>query len=454
MTEPQQKLAEPQAKASDEQTLHEGLKAVRIAAEGKDAELAETKQKVDRITTDLADIHEKQQKAFELEAAKTKANEEGISALTNKYDALYKQSNRIGFGANDNKPEDTLYKKYAAELDTYFRKGDKYAPNLDLHIEIANDYVAKALITQDDVQLAHHKSLLAGSSLDGGFLIFPDRRTDFQINRIFETSPLRSVARTITTTGSEVEIIVNDDEFDSGGWVGEVQSRVVTDTPKIHTLMIATHEQFAQPRVSQKMLDDSSINIEQFIMDGVDRKLARTENTAFVTGDGANKPRGFLDLPAWSSPGVYQRDALERINSGVDGVVRGDGVIDLQNGLIQEYQANAVFVMQRKTWGDILKLKDGVGNYQLQIEMLKEGTGMLLLGKRVIFADDMPEVASDSESIAYGDFGVGYTIVDRLGIRVLRDPLTDKPFIKFYSTKRVGGAVTSFESIKIQKLAA
>lgn len=436
----------------DNNVLFEGLKELRETVEKKFSDSGEAKEKISKIEKDLGDIHEKHQKALEQEIAHKKAMETNIADLKEKYETLYKQKNRIGVGSSAKDAENELYAKYSGEMDAYLRKGK--APSMDILDDIAKNIISKTMATKEDHEIAHQKSLVTGSNPEGGFLIFPDRRTDLQVNRIFETTPMRSLGGIITTTSNEVEVIVNDDEFTSGGWVGEVQTRGDTANGQFGQLMIATHEQFAQPKVTQKMLDDSSINIESLIGQQVDAILTRTENTAFVVGDGAAKPKGFLDFAAWDVAGTYERNKIEQVNSGAAGVVKADGLISLQNALIQDYDANANWMMKRATWGDVLKLKDGNGNYLLNIEMLPEGAGLMLLGKRVWFANDMPVVANDSLSIAYGDFGVGYTIVDRLGIRVLRDPFTDKPFIKFYTTKRVGGTVTNFESIKIQKLAA
>ena len=157
---------------------------------------------------------------------------------------------------------------------------------------------------------------------------------------------------------------------------------------------------------------------------------------------------------AWAVNGTYERNKIEQIVSGTSAVVKADGLISLQNALLEAYQPNAKFLMKRATFGAVSKLKDGTGAYLLNPMMLPQGATMVLLGKPVIFADDIAAIAANSLSIAYGDFQKAYTIVDRMGIRVLRDPYTTKPFIKFYTTKRVGGAVTNYQALKIQKLAA
>ena len=208
-----------------------------------------------------------------------------------------------------------------------------------------------------------------------------------------------------------------------------------------------------RPRATQKMLDDAGFDIESWLSRKVTDKMTRFENTAFVVGDGSQKPRGFLSLPAWATNGIYERNAIEQIASGAAGEFTGDGVKALQNAVIENYQANAVFGIQRASWEGIITLKDGIGAYLLDPRSIKVGDDLTLLGKRVIFMNDMPSVANDALAMVYGDFSMGYTVVDRIGFRVIRDEFTNKPFILFYTTKRTGGDVTNYESYKIQKLA-
>lgn len=303
------------------------------------------------------------------------------------------------------------------------------------------------------------KDLIAGSNPDGGYWIRPERSA-MMIQRIFESSPVRTIANIETTSSDTFELIIDDDEAASGGWVGEVDDRPDTGTPKIGLFTIPIHEQFAQPKATQKMLDDAGFDIESWLSGKVTRKMTRVENTAFVVGDGSQKPRGFLSLPAWtvnSTPGTqgtYERGKLEQINSGINGDFDADTIKLVQNALIEDYQANAIWGTKRASWQRITTLKDGQGQYLLDPRSMKSGDTLVLLGKPVVFMNDIPEAATDSLSLVYGDFGVGYTIIDRIGFRVIRDNLTNKPNVKFYTTKRVGGDVTNYESIKIYKLAA
>lgn len=298
---------------------------------------------------------------------------------------------------------------------------------------------------------AEIKTLMAGSNPDGGYFIRPERSAKM-IQRIFETSAMRSIADVQTTGSDSLEMIIDDDLAGTGGWVCEIEERTNTSTPKIGKLTIPVHEQYAQPRATQKMLDDAGFDIESWLTRKVTTSMTREENRAFVVGDGAGKPRGFLNLPAWTTPGTYQRGALEHINSGVSGAVTGDTLKALQAALIEEYQANATWVMNRTSWVGVITLKDSNGAYLLDPRSMKVGDTMTLLGRPVRFMTDMPATAADARAVAYGDFNAGYTIVDRTGFRVVRDQYTQKPFTLFYTTKRTGGDVTNYESIKILQL--
>jgi HK97 family phage major capsid protein len=298
-------------------------------------------------------------------------------------------------------------------------------------------------------QTAYVKALVEGSNPAGGFFVTPDRSTQI-VSRIFETSPIRSIASVVTTASDSIELIIDDDET-TNETVGEVEARAVTDSAEIGLLTIPVHEISAKPEATQRMLDDAGFDIEGWHQGKVSRDIGRKENTWGVTGDGSKKWKGFLAYDAWTTPGTYQRDALEQYTStGTSALLdESDDFIELQNKLIEEYQMGAVWTMRRATWGSTIKLKDGEGQYLMNPFMMKEGTDKILLQKPVVIMADMPAVAASSLSVAYGDFRMGYTIVDRFGIRVLRDPFSHKPFIQFYTTKRSGGALTSYEAIKV-----
>jgi len=318
---------------------------------------------------------------------------------------------------------------------------------------VCRNTAMKSAIGIDDDDMEHLvKEMVAGSNPDGGYFLTTDR-SDQMSTRIFETSPLRGLANMMTTTSDVMEILLDDDEADAG-WVGEVQSRPDTDTPEIGMIKIPIHELYAQPRATQKMLDDAGLDLEAWLSRKVERKLGRMENTSFVVGDGSQKPKGFLTYADWTTAGTYQRNAVEQYDTAAASVIAGNDVIQLQNMLIEDYQAGAAWGMRRATWFDIATLKDDDGRYLLNPRIIAEGADKILLGSPVVFMADMPVVADSALPLVYADFEEFYTIVDRFGIRVLRDPYTAKPYVRFYTTKRVGGAVTNYEAGKILKITA
>ena len=297
------------------------------------------------------------------------------------------------------------------------------------------------------------KALSAGSDPDGGYAVTPDMSGRI-VSLIRETSPLRKVAN-VVTIGTDALEGVNDLNEATSGWVGETAARTETAAPQIGEWRIPVHEQYAEPRAPQKLWDDARFDVEGYLSLKIAERLARMENTAFITGNGVKKPRGFLTYAA-GTPSASAFSVIEQIPSGGTGAFAsedpGDALINLVYSLKAPYRERAVFMMRRSTLAEIRKLKDDQDNYlwQPDFQLRQGGT---LLGFNVVEAEDMPAMAADSLSIAFGDFHAGYQIVDRQGIRILRDSYTAKPYVKFYTTKRVGGDVVNFEAIKLMKFA-
>jgi HK97 family phage major capsid protein len=310
--------------------------------------------------------------------------------------------------------------------------------------------------------LAANASMSVGSDPDGGYTVYPTVSTDIT-RRVFESSPLRAYARTVTISTDSFEELLDLDEPDAA-WVGEKQARPETGTPELGKLMIPAHEIYAMPKITQKLLDDSSIDLAAWLTDKVGAKFARQETSAFFTGDGILKPRGFLTYPtaatvdasrAW---GTLQHVATGTTGGFLDVDVEGgdypaDCLIDLQTSLKGEYRANAIWLMNRRTAGVIRKFKDADGAY-IWSNSTVAGQPSQLLGHSVVLCEDMPDIGENAFPVAFGDFGSGYTIVDRHGERVLRDPFSAKPNVLFYVYRRVGGDVNNFEAIKLLKVAA
>jgi len=300
------------------------------------------------------------------------------------------------------------------------------------------------------------KALSVGTDSDGGYQVHPDMSGSV-VTRVFETSAMRAYAAAQTIGTDALEGSLDDDEAEAE-WVGETEDRSETDTPKIGTWRIPVHELSAKPKATQRILDDASIDMERWLGDKVAQRFMRKENTAFVVGTGVNQPRGFLTYDAWDSAGEYQRNAMERFLTTVDGDFAADPggadvLIKMTTALLSNYRANANWFMNRATTEKVRLLKNSDGDHMWQ-PSIQAGQPASLLGYSQAAFEDMPDPAAGSLSIAFGDMRQTYQIVDRMGIRLLRDPYTKQPYIMFISTKRVGGDVINFESMKLLEMSA
>jgi len=315
---------------------------------------------------------------------------------------------------------------YKAAFDTFLRKGEE-------------------VMGPDE-----RKALSVGTDPDGGYVVNPDLSGRI-VMKVFESSPMRAYASVQVISSDALEGLFDLNEA-SSGWVGETDSRPETNTPQLGKWRIPAHELYAKPKATQKLLDDASINMEAWLASKVAEKFARDEANAFVVGNGVNKPRGFLTYGSGTTlPGT-----IEQFPTGASGALAaapsgGDALINALYGLKQQYRNNATWFMNRATLTLVRKAKDSDGAY-LWSPGIAAGQPATLLGYPVASFEDMPDPASNSLSIAVGDMRETYQIVDRLGIRTLRDPYSAKPYVEFYTTKRVGGDVVNFEAIKLVKL--
>ena len=298
------------------------------------------------------------------------------------------------------------------------------------------------------------KALSVGSDPDGGYLV--PEETERTINRALkDISPIRAIAGVRQVSGTVYKrpfAIAGPDT----GWVGETAARPETQAPTLAELSFPPMEVYAMPAATSSLLDDSAVDIDEWLAEEVRIAFAEQEGTAFVSGDGINKPKGFLAYPTvanaswtWGSIGFIKTGAAGAFPAADP----GDKLIDLVYAVRSGYRANAHFVMNRATQAAVRKMKDADGSYLWQPGG-KPGEAPTLLGFPVAESEDMPDIATDSLSVAFGDFRRGYLIVDRVGIRVLRDPYSSKPYVLFYTTKRVGGGVQDFDAIKLLKFAA
>lgn len=293
-----------------------------------------------------------------------------------------------------------------------------------------------------------------GSGPDGGYLVPSELETAIG-TRLAALSPVRGLATVRQVSGA----ILKKPFSISGpgtGWVGEEGARPQTTNAKLAELQFPTMEIYAMPAATASLLDDAAVDVEQWIAAEVETAFAEQESAAFINGDGVNKPHGFLaydtvDEASWAW------GKLGCLKTGVAGALPAsspsDLLIDLVYALKSGYRQNAHWMMNRKTQSALRKLKDSNGNYLWQ-PPASLGQKASFMGFGLVEAEDMPNIATDSTPIAFGDFSRGYLIVDRIGIRVLRDPYSAKPYVLFYTTKRVGGGVQDFDAIKLLKFAA
>jgi len=304
------------------------------------------------------------------------------------------------------------------------------------------------------VKRGEEKALQVGVGADGGYVVPAEVETE--ITRLMTgISPIRAIAgvRQVSASVYKRPITVAGPQT---GWVGEAASRPTTSSQTLSELSYPTTELYAMPAATTAFLDDAAVDVGQWIADEVNAAFAAQETTAFVSGDGTNKPKGFLASTtvaeaswSWGNLGYLATG----VSGGLPASNPSDILIDLVYALKAGYRQNANWVMNRKTQGALRKLKDADGNYLWQPSATADGRASFM-GFPLVEAEDMPNIGANSLSVAFGDFKRGYLIVDRQGVNVLRDPYSSKPYVLFYTTKRVGGGVADFDAIKLLKFGA
>jgi HK97 family phage major capsid protein len=298
--------------------------------------------------------------------------------------------------------------------------------------------------------------LTTQSDPDGGYLV--PEEMEAGIDRVLGTvSGIRGISRVVSVSTDEYSKLVNMGGAASG-WVGEEQERPETDGPSLRKILINAGEIYANPAATQRSLDDARLDIAAWLADEVSIEFAEQEGAAFVNGNGTNKPRGFLsydpienDSYEWGKIGFKVSGKADGFLAPTSSVSPADALIDLHGALRQGYRNGATWVMSDKTETTVRKFKDANGAF-IWAPPSATAEVATILGKPVVTDDNMPDVGAGKFPIAFGNFQRGYLITDRIGIRVLRDPYTNKPNVMFYTTKRVGGAVVNFEAIKLLKI--
>lgn len=305
--------------------------------------------------------------------------------------------------------------------------------------------------------LAIKATLTTDSNPDGGFVVAP--ATEGAMTRVLEVvSAMRRLA-TVQTISTPSFVKLHNLGSAGSGWVTEQGSRAETSTPQLARIEIPSGEIYAMPAATQTMLDDAVIPVETWLGAEVAAVFSEQESLAFVSGNGVNRPRGILGYTtvanasyAWGKIGFVKTGANGAFVTSSATANGYDAMLDLYHGLKQGYRAGAAFLMNDASLARIRKIKDAEGHYIYLPPT--EGEPGRILGKAVEVDDNMPDFATGAFPVAFGDFKRGYMITDRQGVRVLRDPFSAKPYVLFYTTKRVGGGVTDFAAIKLLQSSA
>lgn len=342
-------------------------------------------------------------RTFLIETMASKANGQGVT-----YDQL--EERLANFDSQQ-------YRDYQKVFCEYARKGDR-------------------LMGPDKLKL-----LQVGSDPDGGITVTPAMSAKI-IERLYELDPIRELASIETITTDSIEY--QADWGDAGAeWVGETVPPTDVTTPTTSLKKIFVHELATRPRATQKLLEDSGINIEAWLAKKIGNRFGRTEASAFVTGNGVAKPKGFLTYANGTAWGQ-----VEQVGMGAAAVLTADGFIKVKYALKEFFLTRGTWLMQRSTVSSAMQLKDGTGAY-IWKPGLKDDATSTILGLPVRMSPTMPTVAANALSVVLAEWSEFYIIVDRLGITVQRDPYTVKPLVEFYTRKRVGGDVANFEAGKI-----
>lgn len=296
------------------------------------------------------------------------------------------------------------------------------------------------------------KALNITADADGGFAVPED--IDRMIGSLLRNStPMREICTVIPMGGAEYKKLMSVAGSNSG-WVGEAEGRPATNSPQLAQITPFMGELYANPQATQTMLDDVFFNAEDWLAGELATEFAEKENLAFTSGDGVKKPKGLLAYAtAATSDATRAFGTFEHIVSASIGALTADDIVKFAFNLRSGYLPNSVWQFNRNTLAALMVLKDSTGQYLWQ-PSLALGTQASLAGYKFHLNDDMPNVAANANAIAFGDHKRAYTIIDRMGTRVLRDPYTNKPYIGFYTTKRVGGMAVDTQAVKFLKVRA
>lgn len=369
-------------------------------------------------------------KAAELEEKLSKIESE-LQKREQQLSDIEAKMNRPSFAGS--KTDDPVKAEHKKAFDAFLRKGNE---------------AGLADLQKKAVQIA--------VDADGGYAV-PEEMSREIYKLIDADSPMRAVCGVRLVGTEDIKQLVDIGGLTTG-WVAETTARPATNSPQLAQVTPTFGEIYAMPAATQKAIDDIFFDVEAWLVDSTASKFAKEENAAFTTGDGTNKPKGLLaatmaktgdDTRAF---GTFQYLATG-VAAGMPATNPSDLLIDLVTSLKSRYYRNARFMMNRQTLATVRKWKDSQNNYLWQ-PGLQSGEPNSILGFPYTYNDDMPSIGANALCVAFGDFREAYIILDRTGIRLLRDPYTNKPYVNFYITKRVGNMILNSEAVKLIKCEA
>lgn len=392
-----------------------------------------TEEKVNKHSAAIGELQAKVNTLFaDAQKEAQKAVDTVRTDLQGQLDDLTAKYQRKGGPGSD--PAETVKKAHSKAFDAYLRKGDG-RPLRDFDGQVPSDL---------------RNTITVGSDTEGGYLA--PSTLDSEIEKYErDNTPMRELCKVITVSNENYAKLVKQGEAGSG-WVGEQEARPTTGTPTWAELVPFFGEVYAKPKMTQKALDDAMINLEAEIGEDIGIEFGEQENDAYTRGNGIKKPKGILGYTMSTSvDGTRTLGEVQKIHSGSSGAFSADKLIDLVHSLKRGYRKNALWQIAALGVAAIRKLKDGQNNYLWQPSYVL-GEPEKLLGYGIVENDDVPAPAADALAAMFGDFRRAYTICDVRGTRLLRDPFTDKPFVVFYATKRVGGFLVNDRAVKVMAL--
>lgn len=374
-------------------------------------------------------------------------------SMTQRMDKVECAMKRVGYGpkgtegvyTEEKEARDFFFSKMA--LSPSQEKGitpvdvEKMKVDVDAYKAYKSAFDKHLRVDEKLMSMEEYKALSVGKGPDGGYLVTPAMATTIY-ERMFESDPVRQLCNVETISTGALEILV--DWGDIGwDWEAETVANDESDTPQWKKKLIYVHVGSTRPRASMTLVEDSAINLEAWLSKKISNRAARGQGAAFVSGDGVGKPRGFLTY----SNGT-DWNTIEQVAMGAAAALTADGFYSVKYSLKEDYLGRASWLMNRTTVMAAMKLKGGDGHYIWQ-PSLKEGQPSILAGSPLRMSTSMSAVAANALSVAIADWPEAYSIVDRLGITIQKDPYSHKPMIEYYTRLRTGGDVVNFDAIKL-----